>query len=487
MKKIYHLILVAVLFMSATFQLGAQVNGSAVKPIVSTAETPVYFYIESAADGTVNMGANPAVNHLGSLIYAPSSTVGVIFKHDLIDNITSTVSADNAMWQLVSENGSVKLKNKGTSLYMKDCKLGVTTTDFKFTATPFADNPTRYYLNTSDQKSYTLAWKNNTLDRWSYVEGNSQIAWFFIIAPGSEENYIKVLAESYKTELSSTIAASQNFLDTSVEGTDPGQFTSASRTTFASAIAGATEVLNTATTNEAVQAGTDALKSAKSTYISSTNMPIISDATAGWYYIKGTRPENTYITDKSDDNTIFNTTLIPDDTQIWKFVVNTSGTANGFAIQNKSTSEYINTDLANNQKLNSVATLPVNNLKFIPSDILSEGLLHFWIENAEGSSPALRLHGGGEGHNYNVMNWTGGPYDNSSWKIIPVPDTSTSTKDVENTQFKIAINNGVISVDGVNSFELYSISGQKVNEIAAQSSGVYILKVNEFYKKVIIR
>ena len=60
MKKI--LLFVVLLIAGITTQLTAQVNGSAAKPLVSTVDKPVYYYIESAANGTVVLSAT--VNNL---------------------------------------------------------------------------------------------------------------------------------------------------------------------------------------------------------------------------------------------------------------------------------------------------------------------------------------------------------------------------------------------------------------------------------------
>ena len=53
MKKNFTYCLMALLiFISFATPANAQVNGTAAKPLVSNAEKPVYYYIESASDGT---------------------------------------------------------------------------------------------------------------------------------------------------------------------------------------------------------------------------------------------------------------------------------------------------------------------------------------------------------------------------------------------------------------------------------------------------
>ena len=55
MKKIT-LIIFLIVFSAFSNLLKAQVNGQAIDPISSTPEDPIYFYIESASDGTVTYG-----------------------------------------------------------------------------------------------------------------------------------------------------------------------------------------------------------------------------------------------------------------------------------------------------------------------------------------------------------------------------------------------------------------------------------------------
>lgn len=52
MKTIFTYGMLALALIAGTGQLQAQVNGTAAKAIPSTAEKPVFYYIESAADGS---------------------------------------------------------------------------------------------------------------------------------------------------------------------------------------------------------------------------------------------------------------------------------------------------------------------------------------------------------------------------------------------------------------------------------------------------
>ena len=421
MKKIYKLIFTVALLMSAVIQLAAQVNGSAAKPLVSTVDKPVYYYIESASNGSVNFSGG-GKNYLGNLVYTPTATSGTIIKHDLMATITSAgISANNAKWQLLKEGGIVKLKNIGTGLYLDEARWGRTTVTSPFSAealnTQYTAN-SQYRLRNANQASPAVAWYSTTngnyLDRWGSTAPNSQVAWFFIVVPGSEANYEELLAPGVKADLAAKITATQAVLTNSSEGTDIGKFTAGARTTLSNAISAAQGVYDNSSSTSANYINSIAnLESAKWAYLATVSKPVISDGTTTkWYLIQGTRPANTFMTSNGLGTTVTGTTLVPNDAQYWKFVANPNGTADGIAMVNKATGEYVNADVANNVNIASVALMPVKNLRLIPSDIFTNGTARFWIENT-GSTLSFRLHAG----NTATMNWYGNAYDNSSWLI----------------------------------------------------------------------
>ncbi len=399
------------------------------RPIVSTEEKPVYYYIESASDGSVVLKAGEPNNYLGHLIYAPSGDDNVQLKHDLMETILdASISVDNALWQLVSVDGVTKLQNKGTGLFMDEARFGRVTTTSSFIPVPLNDPVTQYALRNSNQKSPAVAWyteaRGNYLDRWGSSAPNSQVAWFFFIEPGSKANYDELLVGAIQADLLAKIESTQAILDMTSEGDVPGQFTTASREALQAVIDVAQIVYDDAeATIDQYNEEIEKLKEASNAYLQSGVKPVISnDETTKWYFIQGTRPANTYLTSTGEGAAILSKTIIPDDTQLWKFVENTSGTANGLAMVNKATGEYLDANTAYDQAVNSVATMPENNLQLKMSDIFTNKVARFWIEHAEGSTPAFRLHAG----NTAVLNWTGGAYDNSSWLIL---DYSVALKD----------------------------------------------------------
>lgn len=416
MKK---LLLTAALAIGAAAQFAnAQVNGTAVKPVASTIDKPVYYYIESAFDGTTGAKPSTGPSSQGMLIYAQTND-NALAKYDLKANITNFDQV--GLWRLEASGTSFKIVNVN-GWYLK---TSVNPTLVSSTAS--SDLNIISQINTSYQQ-YTIKWgsqnpivawntaaRGNYLDRYSPQGLNSRTAWYFIVAPGYESNYQELYAASFKADLAAKITATQAVLTNTSEGTEVGKFSADARNTLSAAINAAQAVYdNPSSTVENYQTATDSLEAAKWAYLATAVKPVISDGTTTrWYLIQGTRPANSYITSGGAGATVTGTALVPNDAQLWKFVANTNGTADGFALVNKATGEYINADLANNTNMITVAAMPTKNLRNIPSDIFTNGVARFWIENT-GTSVSFRLHAG----NSATMNWDGNAYDNSSWLII---------------------------------------------------------------------
>jgi hypothetical protein len=180
-------------------------------------------------------------------------------------------------------------------------------------------------------------------------------------------------------------------------------------------------------TVEALESATNALIETIAFYNSSPAAitPIISSADATnekWYFFQGTRPDNTYLTSMGAGALLLSKTVIPDDTQLWKIVPNTNplSTNDGYALINKSTGEYMNTDPISDTRLNTTLDMPMTNIIFNISTIKTNGVARFWVENSgttseDASSCFFRLHAGDQGK---TLNWTGNRNDNSSWLIM---------------------------------------------------------------------
>lgn len=222
----------------------------------------------------------------------------------------------------------------------------------------------------------------------------------------------KWMINSMIDEANNAVTAAQNRLAATKEGNDPGMFTTAARGSLQAVLDATIAKIqaNNVTFDDA-----NTLNTALTTYNNAVVVPQLStEGNERWYFLQGQRPANTYLTTTGAGAQLFSRAVIPDDTQLWKFVANTKGTANGFAMVNKATGQYLNADKKNNVSLNDTINMPVNNLRFIASDIYTNNTVRFWMENTAGSTPPFRLHAGDP----NVLNWTGNAYDNSSWLIL---------------------------------------------------------------------
>lgn len=206
-------------------------------------------------------------------------------------------------------------------------------------------------------------------------------------------------------------------------GVDPGQYPAAVLTSLQTTLSSAQTIYDNAVSNTTSQleATATSVNSGISTAKAAIIVPVIS--TSGnerWYFLQGTRPTNSYMTSPAQGvyTQIKDLPVIPDDSQLWKFVANTNGTANGFVLQNKLTGAYLDTDAASGAIL-PVEIMPTNNLRFIASnEYTADKTTRFWIENAVGSTPSLRYHAGASNSNWGLINWTGNSADNSTWLII---------------------------------------------------------------------
>jgi hypothetical protein len=182
MKKI--LLSVVLLLCGITMQLFAQVNGTAARPLVSTAAKPVYYYIENRS---------ASAGFTGNVLL-PRATTGVKLRHAL----KTTLNNDSAMWQLVNESGTVKLKNKLTGYYMSGSHTCASAGDV-FEVNKYEG--LTYYKIRSGRQSPTLAHTNNLCDR--QTTEIDRLHWYFIVTPESQANYEELLDEltaSYFTD-----------------------------------------------------------------------------------------------------------------------------------------------------------------------------------------------------------------------------------------------------------------------------------------------
>lgn len=221
MKRSTLLIMLASIISFSSFPVLAQVNGTAIDPISSTIEDPIYFYIESASDGTVNYGGVQYTGDFrGEVIISPE-TRGTKLIHN---TLASAPNPDFALWALVQLNGKLYLKNKATGYYMIGSHSADTiakTNEFK----PQSLGQNQFLIRTAEVGSYTIAWQNNLCDRWSNsgMVLNGLVAWYFIIAEPDK------LQTALKSALNNKIIEATTLLESTKEGEDFGQYTAISR------------------------------------------------------------------------------------------------------------------------------------------------------------------------------------------------------------------------------------------------------------------
>ena len=214
MRKILPLVILAIACF--TQFITAQVNGTATAPVASTLQSPIYFFIESASDGSYSFSSYTG-DFRGEVIISPDT------KGFLIHNTLGTASTpDHALWAIVDVRGTKLLKNKATGLYMTGCHTADTiTTGNGFLYTSLGQK--QYLIRTLNATSYTITWKANLCNRINVgLQLNSLTAWYFI---PSTDDLPKVL----KLSLFDKITEAKNLQNITLTGTDFGQYTTENR------------------------------------------------------------------------------------------------------------------------------------------------------------------------------------------------------------------------------------------------------------------
>jgi hypothetical protein len=221
MKKTTFWLMLFACFIFFNGRMQAQVNGIATDPVVSTIEDPIYFYIESASDGSVLYGgAQHTEDTRGNVIISPDQR-GTRLRHNKLE---TAPNPDYALWAIVDVNGQNYLKNKATGFYMIGCHTADTlTTTNSFRSLALSQG--QFLIRTADQGSYTIAWQNNTCDRWSNtgMVVNGLVAWYFIVADPDK------LETVLRSALFDKIEEAKWLLKETKVGNDFGQYTQFSR------------------------------------------------------------------------------------------------------------------------------------------------------------------------------------------------------------------------------------------------------------------
>jgi hypothetical protein len=247
---------------------------------------------------------------------------------------------------------------------------------------------------------------------------------------------LRTAKDAFKTYIDATTVVLSN------ASLNPGNRSAEVQNALKSAITAANTVYNNAqSTDGDYETAGNALRTALATYNAApfTINPVISSAdntNEKWYFFQGTRPANSYMTTNGIGTGVTSKTVIPDDTQLWKIVANPNSPGTGYALVNKANGGYLNADVNNDTQITTIATMPARNIVFNLSNIYTNGVARFWVENAGTTSAStsgftFRLHAGVT----NVLNWSGNRTDNSAWLLM---DYSVSLKGFMKTAMNAA-------------------------------------------------
>ncbi len=379
-------------------------------PVVSTDGNDEWYFIETTGRDASNPGAN----------YLAGAPAGELLP------IVPFADSDLIRWKVVVNGDGYALINKEYGTYMNtDQTWNGSINESRIYLSEVAPNTAVKFIPTAlmpfgvviidvgAQVSAENVVDNSTLS-FCYYNGSGNMSSSYNTAsfwPAA------VAFKQPKDFLRDAIATVSTTLENVSAGFEPGQYSYESIQ-----ILNDTLVLVEAIYNDIASADSDfrtiagellaSLDHFKSTII----VPIISTPTQPkWYLIQATRPANSYLTATGSGTVVRSMAHVPDSTQLWRLVANPNG---GFALQNKASNEYINTDLSSNTVLPTQVNLPQNGLRCIVSTQYTNKVTRFWIENEMGSTPALRFHAGPSQTQYPLMNWTGNPLDNSSWLFL---------------------------------------------------------------------
>lgn len=484
MKTLVTFFSLALALAIGSVQMSAQINGTAVRPVVSTVEKPVYFYVENAWNGTPSLN-NTSIDARGNLMYAPTSTSGVQLKHNPKATITSSLSEDNAIWQLVSENGMVKMKNKGTGLYLNESKFATTSPTLTVTFAAITGATGQFTIK-NNSTSAIIAWTNTNCDRLTsqYWGANGPAAWYFIVVPGSEEFYTEFYMASLKSELSDKLTQAQTMYDVTTEGSGFGQYPNSERQLFLSEITAARSIHDKPEAteqelNDAISMTMNAMNNYRTKIIANPEL-LTSAQNYRWYWIRSTSV-HPYAANKVISSTGRSTgekftfeskANEPIDEQLFRFEL----TEDKLLVKNliSKTGKY----MAANGAISDTAGV-ANTFNLLP---LSDGL-SFNIKPAA----VAAIHAQESGAH--LVNWAGDGGSASAWVFdlaMEIPMVATSTLELENN-YRIFVSDNRIIVEGVESYEIYSVTGQRQGLNAALQQGIYIVKTSEFTVKVMVR
>ncbi len=362
MKKRITFSVFAILALLVSLQVSAQTLGTAVKPLASADTNPIYYYLESAA--VTSLGSPNAT--LTSILPLKDNKYVAYSQATTKTRVMYRISTggEEELWSVeLNANGKSYFKNKSTGFYLRGSREAGAywvNDSVRFTSLGSDQYAIRTSVTEADNStvvnnSYMIAWNSLTCDRWGSAQINTNTAWLFRLASGSEKNYLQAL-----------INDAQKIINTSV-GDAIGQYSVSAGNDLQTAITAAQDVYNnsSASTTELLNA-IAALNTAVSTfYATSVNLPV--SATLGsdetLYAIYTPNRNNASLIDilpaGSNLKSQFNSPLPESfpNTQVWSFILLGDGT---YALVNPFSGNYVtNTNAtAGSGKISSTTTTP---------------------------------------------------------------------------------------------------------------------------------
>lgn len=492
MKKIYKLIFTVALLMSAVIQLAAQVNGTAVVPTVSTLASPLYYYIESAANGTTPvLTNNNAPDDLrGYVMICPSTSGSKISWGALTDT-----NKDAALWAVVNDGGVIKLVNKAyPTLFMFQSNFASTTANEVKYDPRVSPNQLQYKIYSTGYNP-VIAWNAFSCDKYSDQGVNTKTSWYFILP--------------FESERTVNVSSANTLQGTAViTGT-----TDITKTSMGSISITANPLPGYVFVNWTNQSNGDIVSTESPYYVGANSINLIANftqiGTVGQPFVSTTsNPIYYYIQSACNGSNVFssftgdfrsnvlisptaagriihkriNAVTTPDHA-LW-MLENVGGT---ILLKNKATGFYM-------VGSRDAGTTTTGN-GFTPT---LQGNNQYTIKTADAGTPNTSTTNVWRANLCDRLFFASDPGENSliSWYFVVAPESatnyqnaliSTGVSDVNKSDYSINTVNRTITVEGVNNFEVYSVTGQKQNREKALQSGVYLVKIKDFTQKVIVK
>ena len=391
MKKIFYNLMLAVVFI---FSTGLQVKAQT-PPTTSTPGNDAWYYIQCMPRSS-NSDAK----------WLTGGAAGVVVTNQVISG-----TDDAQQWKVVANGSGIALVNKlGTYLNTDgpvyptsdlmtsviSCVAAAPSLTLKLW--PYVDQtaagrPGGFYLVNLDATTPITNATNSSLTFQFYSAGsgsNFRPINYGVTAPNINSS-IKFMQA--KDILKDAINIATSGYNNSSEGLNPGQYTADDRDALLALIEAAQAVYdNTSATNAQLLSAADELNSNFTLFKSNVILPESSnDSKEVWYYIQGTRPANTYMTAPAAGagTQVKDLAVVPNDFQLWKLVPN----GDGFALQNKGSQEYLQTDFPTGTNLNTQAAKPTKALRFITSSETFNKSYRFFIETTTTETDTLPRHG----------------------------------------------------------------------------------------------